>query len=139
MTAAEEAAMLRVVHRYAHGLDDRDIAAVLSCFDPDARIEYDHGAIILSGHDALAAYLAMAQGSPPMHFFSNFLAEPRVGHVAARASALISVMTGPTTVKVRGVTYRFLFQGEGDSWMITHLRHCPQWTLDAAAALSAPD
>lgn len=138
MTAAEEAAILRVIHRYAHGLDDRDIEAVLSCFGPDAHIEYDGGAIVLSGRDALATYLTTEQGRPPMHFFSNFLAEPRAGHVAVRASALISTMTDPAIVTVRGVAYRFLFQGEGENWSIVQLRHCSQWALDAAAAFGAP-
>jgi len=135
MTPAEEMSVKRLVHRYAHALDDGDVDAILACFAADAHVLFEGGAIVLEGRAALRAFLRERQVGSAMHVFGTLLAERQGDHVAVRASALISTLGSAGTVAMRGVKYAFKLRGAGEEWSITHLSHRPQWAIDAPKML----
>lgn len=137
MIIAEQNAVASVVNRYAHAIDDGDIEKVLVCFESDARIEYNDGAVALSGHGELAAFLATSLVGASTHLFSPPLVERSGDAVIAQVSALVCKACDPAFVTVRGVKYRFTFRGEGESWTITHLLHRPQWAFSVPATASS--
>jgi hypothetical protein len=119
--------VLELLARYAHGLDDGDVSAVLACFALDARADYNGGAISLNGHAELEPFFKEALGKPSTHLFSNTIVEVDGETATTRSSAVAFVTRTEGQVTVRGLVYETRCGRDGDEWKFRQLTHRLTW------------
>jgi ketosteroid isomerase-like protein len=127
------AAITDVISRYAQAVDTADIDSILGCFSPEARIEYNAGAIVLNGHEELRTFLSGAAMGPSTHLMSNILVTFDAEGARAETSAVAFVTRNAGFVTVRGLHYSdrcALLQGR---WLITYRRHSAHWEFAVPA------
>jgi hypothetical protein len=125
--------IIDVISRYAQAIDAADIDGILACFCPEARVEYNAGAIVLNGHEELRAFLHRAAVGPSTHLMSNILIEFDAEGARAETSAVAFVTRNAGLVTVRGLHYSdrcVLRQGR---WLIIHRRHSAHWEFAVPA------
>ncbi len=120
---ADRQAVVRLMHAYAHGIDDLDEARLRATFAEDAVAEYvgvnfpmD---LRLEGVDAIIRWLFAAvgdrEGAAPWHYMSTELVEVDGDRATLR--------TFQHNRSLAGVgLYRAEASRTGDGWRITHLR-----------------
>ena len=63
---SDREAILDVIARYAHAVDDRDIDGIVDCFAPDGRIDFEGGARSGERHDGIRAAFEAAFARPEL-------------------------------------------------------------------------
>jgi uncharacterized protein (TIGR02246 family) len=132
-------AILDVVAQYAHAVDDRDIARILTCFAPDGRIDFEGGQTSGEGHDGIRRAFEQAFTGPMLappatstHLMANTLVsiDGDTAHAETQGVAfLASPSTG--TVVARGLRYHDDLRREGAGWRITHRVHRSTWQTES--------
>ena len=125
--SARDAQISHVLSRYAHAIDDGDVASVLACLSEDGTISYEGGKISLLGHAAIRDYLTGMLVGPSTHLISNTMVDGDI----VRASAIVCVTRQAGVVQVRGVQYRANCVRIGDTWKFSRLEHRPIWQFTA--------
>jgi ketosteroid isomerase-like protein len=122
-------AIRELLLRYAHGIDARDLAAVASCFAPDAAY---HGALAVGTFaDALAALpAAMARYAATRHTIT--LHDAQVTGDTARSTAECTARHWMPTggCRVVAVRYRDQLARAPEGWRITRRDVDTLWSRD---------
>jgi ketosteroid isomerase-like protein len=147
----DRSALHDLITAYAHAVDDRDVAGILACFAPDARLSANGGAAIMCGHDEIRDYFDSAfsrpelgPGSRSTHLLTN-TAVAFTDDGAEIVTLANAAMAHEDTVRLRGVRYRDRCIRTTDGWQIIDRRHEGLWSADLpghvipAASPEAPE
>jgi uncharacterized protein (TIGR02246 family) len=134
-------AILDVIARYAHTVDDRDIDGILTCFAPDGRIDFEGGQISGDGHDGIREAFEQAFARPGLappatstHLMSNTLVtvDGDTAHAETQGVAFLA-SPGLGTVVTRGLRYSDDLRRTADGdWRISHRVHRSIWQTEAS-------
>lgn len=128
--AADHVAMQRVIARYAHALDQHDVAALAAVHTAGATWTFrfadttDLGPI--AGRDAIIEFVRTSQTRETeqhRHHLTNVVVDSTDGQTAeADASLLLTSVGQHGTARIVGTgSYRFRLRREGDAWRIDDL------------------
>jgi ketosteroid isomerase-like protein len=125
--------------RYSRGVDRGDGELVLSCFYPDATLDYGRGP---TPPGALAEAITKMQATGTMHFIGNEYVEVD-GDTAYGETYFISYATvtgdGTPATRSRGGRYLDRFERRDGEWRIAHRELVDEWSrLDDLPAPMAP-
>ncbi len=127
--------ILELVHRYAWAVDDLNVAAVVACFAPDARLTFVSTSTVLEGCEAIRAFFDSALGdsgssSVSTHFMGNssIVLGPD-GRCGVRTAAVVYVAAvgDDAGVTVRGITYTDVCRLTEDGWRFAQREHRLRW------------
>jgi 3-phenylpropionate/cinnamic acid dioxygenase small subunit len=141
---AARAELVDLVYRYAHGIDERDVAAVVACFATDGRYDIARatGDVGLNGREQIRQFLEEAFAGGPdrllgedvrsTHAMTNTLVEREDGEARLETQAVIYLARGKPDggrgdVVVRGVRYSDQCVQIDGTWYIAHRRHQAAW------------
>ena len=128
-----------LISRYAHAVDGREVAETVACFADDTHVEFDGGAEVVEGRDALARFFEGAFTSQRMgrtgvstHLMSNVVVTVTgdTAHVETQAVAY-HASDDRDTVIVRGLRYSDDCVRQGDGWLIARRVHRSIWQSEA--------
>lgn len=138
-SVADREALADLLSRYAQGLDDGNVDAVLACFRDDAVGEYDGGRLSMRGHAELGPFFQVALTSPSTHIIGNTLVDLRRDGAATRSSAVAFVTRTPGYVTLSGLVYETQCVRADGAWQFLQLRHRATWhcAVPAGAAAAA--
>lgn len=151
VSAPDRLALADLVARYAHAMDDRDVAAAAALFTDDAVLRFVSSATELRGRAAIAEFYATAfeqraglgAGAVSTHVMSNTIVTAVVranGSDGAGDSEAVSLLTHgvaylavpgdddrAATVTVRGLTYTDRCVRGGAGWLFAERTHRLRW------------
>jgi uncharacterized protein (TIGR02246 family) len=132
MTAS--AAVVELLHRYAHAVDDADAAAVAACFTGDGRFRTRDGTVDVRGRAALRDFFAGSLSAPGVvttHLMGNAVVTLAAGGDTAttQLDAVVYRRTAAaSTVTVRGLRYRDRAVRRSDGrWLLAEREHELRW------------
>ena len=140
-------ALTTLISQYAHAVDARDVAETVACFADDAHVEFDGGAEVVEGRDALARFFESAFVSPRMgrtgvstHLMSNIIVTVAgdTAHVETQAVAY-HANDDRDTVIVRGLRYSDDCVRKRDGWLIGRRVHRSIWQSEASGQPGSAD
>lgn len=149
MTAQTDAKVLErlelhaLVTRYAHAVDSRDVAGIVACFAPDARLSANGGATTVTGREAIEAYFtsaftraALGPGTRSSHLLtnSNIIVQGDRAEVETLGLAALA-QPESSTVQLRGLHYSDRCECVGGEWLIKSREHRALWQCDAPGGL----
>lgn len=136
---ADQQDLIGLISHYAHAVDARDLEAIVACFTEDTHVEFDGGAEVVDGREALATFFAHALVRPRMgqtgastHLMSNILVaiEGDEAHVETQAVAYLA-SDSSSVVVTRGLRYSDDCVRHGDGWLIHRRVHRSLWQSEA--------
>lgn len=134
----DEAAIRRVMVRYARGVDRRDFELAGTCFATDAFASYP-GSWEGTGRARIVEFLHIAkQYESTMHFIGNQTVEIQDGRATAETYAIAyHRRAGGASDFTIGVRYIDDFERRNGEWLIT--RHLPvrDWVREDAVVMPA--
>lgn len=131
----DRAALIDLVGRYAHTVDGRDVEGIVACFTDDTHVEFDGGAEVVDGKEALRAFFDDALRRPIMgstgvstHLMSDVLVtlDGDRAHVETQAVAYLASDERETIV-VRGLRYSDDCERRDGRWLVRHRIHRSVW------------
>ena len=132
-------AILDLVARYAHTVDERDVEGIVACFTSDGRMDFEGGQTSGAGHDGLRAAFTTAFAQPALarpavstHLMANTLVAID-GDTATAETHGVAYLASPATgtVRTRGLRYSDVLRRDGDGWRIAHRVHRSIWETEA--------
>jgi uncharacterized protein (TIGR02246 family) len=143
--ADDRIAVVDLLHRYAHAVDDADAAAVVECFTRDGRFGTRDGAVAVRGRDALLSFFRAAFARPmaPPAVVTTHLMGNAVVTVAAGRGEATTVLdavvhrwsAAAATVIVRGLRYRDrVVRSDPGGWLLAAREHDLRWQGEMPAA-----
>lgn len=127
-TLLDEAAIGRLLKRYARALDERNFAAFASIFTPDALLDFSKVGGPAASHPEIAAWLSEALGQVPelQHFTTNIEIDLAGDHATGKSYTLSISATplegGTLGHMVMGAQYLDEFVRTADGWRISARR-----------------
>jgi SnoaL-like domain len=131
-------AVVDLLHRYAHAVDDADAAGVVRCFSREGRFGTRDGAVAVQGRDALLAFFGDAfagQMAPPevvtTHLMGNVVVTFAAG--GAEATTVLDAVVhrwsaAAAAVTVRGLRYRDrVVRSDAGDWLLAVREHDLRW------------
>lgn len=131
--------ILELVARYAHTVDDRDVAGIVALFTADGRIDFEGGATSGEGHDGIRAAFEQAFATPVLappatstHLMANTIVslDGDVAHAETQAVAYLAAPINGTVV-IRGLRYSDDLVRTTEGWRIAHRVHRSIWQAEA--------
>jgi ketosteroid isomerase-like protein len=138
-TLLDKAQIHDALMRYSRGVDRGDGELVMSCFHPDATLDYGRGPMSAA---ALAQGIATMTATGAMHFIGNEHVEVD-GDIAYGETYFISYATitdsGQPATRSRGGRYLDRFERRDGQWKIARRLLVDEWSrLDSLPAPTAP-
>lgn len=151
VSALDRFALTDLVARYAHAMDDRDVAAAVALFTDDAVLRFVSSATELRGRAAIAEFYstaferrpALGAGAVSTHVMSNTVVTAVIGTEAGdgeRDGEVVSLLTHgvaylavpgdddrAASVTVRGLTYADRCVRGGSGWLFAERTHRLHW------------
>lgn len=136
---ADRLSLLDLMTRYAHAVDDRDIAGVVSCFGADAELSANGGAASVAGRAAITAYFedafsrpSLAAGSRSSHLLTNSTVRVKGDQAQVETLGLaVLAQPGSERVVLRGLRYSDRCSRIDGRWLIVERQHRALWQCDA--------
>jgi uncharacterized protein (TIGR02246 family) len=137
--AIDRMALQDLIARYAHAVDERDVARVAGCFAPDGRLSANGGTSTAHGREAIESYFAdaftrasLGPGTRSSHLLTNTVVHLD-GDRAEIVTLGLAVLARPdgATVTLRGLRYADRCQRSGDEWLISDRQHEALWQCEA--------
>lgn len=130
----DEEALRKLVERYFHALDERDMDAIGECFTSDAQASFNGSGAVLEGRDTiLRAFTYISTFPLSTHVLGNTWIdlEKSTGVVHAVAYLKASDGGGGGRMLVRGLRYDDQYCKEGGQWRFRHRSHRALWQYAA--------
>jgi ketosteroid isomerase-like protein len=127
-----------LVYRYAQGVDDRDIDAVLACVSPDAILSLNNGETVLHGRKDLRNYLVesfkdggvLSADVASTHLMVNVIVNVTGDRAHAETTA-VTYRAGDGMVITRGIRYTDECAKIAGRWVISRRTHRARWQSQA--------
>lgn len=128
---ADHVAIVECLHRYAYGIDDRDLDAVRAVFTPDAHLDYTASGGPAGARDEVVDWIGQGIDllGPTQHVVTNELVELDGDAATSRCylvNPLVTAGDDPTVVLLGG-EYRDRWRRTVDGWRSVHRRHLVTW------------
>jgi 3-phenylpropionate/cinnamic acid dioxygenase small subunit len=133
MSDGDEAAITRLLYRYARGVDTKDWDLYRSVFTDDAVIDYSANGIPAGSRDDIAEFLARGFTRIPMsmHYITNI--EIELDEDAAEVRAMFynpTQLPGMSELSYFGGYYFHELVRTVDGWRSRHLREEAVWSVN---------
>lgn len=131
---SDEHELRKLVERYFHALDQRDMESIGECFAINALASYNGGDVTYEGRETIVREFAFINSFPTsIHVLANASIDPesREGVVYAVAYLKTVQEDGPARMLVRGLRYEDRYVQEDEQWRFQSRDHFPLWQYDA--------
>jgi hypothetical protein len=139
----DRAAVVDLLHGYAHAVDDADAGAVVACFTAAGRFRTRDGSVDVRGSaDLLAFFGGVFAGpmAPPgvvtTHLMGNAVVafDPGGASATTLLDAVVHRWSAGSTVTLRGLRYRDRVERTPAGWRIAEREHDLRWQGEMPAA-----
>ncbi|HET6951198.1 MAG TPA: nuclear transport factor 2 family protein [Acidimicrobiales bacterium] len=140
----DRAAVVDLLHGYAHAVDDADAAAVVACFTPAGRFSTRDGSVDVRGPAQLMAYFGHVFAGPmappgvvTTHLMGNVVVAVDPGGISATTlldAVVYRWSAGGGTVTARGLRYRDRVERTAAGWLLAEREHDLRWQGEMPAA-----
>ena len=141
----DRGAIQDVIFRYAHCVDDGDVAGVVDCFSDEADAGFEGGAVQVRGRSQLTDFYRRALLDPQhgasdasTHLMSDVLFEPHPDGAGVETQAVVfRVYLARNTTVLRGLRYSDVLVKKSGSWRIRDRRHQLIWQSEVPGTAQA--